>query len=243
MLQIQYGVLTNLHPDSPDPTVVISLSLHTSLPTLALPLNANKPFHITINARIVQTPHPTQPITLATHLTPLSSITNGAFDDILCISQPAPTVQTSPSDSSSRPSEKKIRLNSSSRPHYIWDPDDLAASWDFVTIPAPDSAVPYLSITHEIPVGRVTEADLAVGERYRVSLTERGLGARWWAFGSLDAELNGLKLKQQRRFEMSTVGGEGEQDDGAYGEKPGQLSLVVEGGGAEFDIVPAHPNE
>ena len=88
------------------------------------------------------------------------------------------------------------------------------------------------------------EADLIIGERYRVSLTERGLGARWWAYGSLDAELKGLKLKQQgRRQRMSMNGGESEQDDKAYGEKHAQLSLVVEGGGAEFDVVSAHFNE
>ena len=141
------------------------------------------------------------------------------------------------------PSSGRIRLNSSPRPHYTWDPSDLAASWDFVTIPAQDTTVPYLTITHATPVDRCRETGLIVGERHRVSLTERGLGARWWGFGSLDAELKGLKLKQQRRLRMSTTRGEGRQDENAYGEKPEQLNLLVEGGGAEFDVVSAHPNQ
>ena len=58
----------------------------------------------------------------------------------------------------------------------------------------------------------------------------------------MDAELKRLKLKQQRRRRMSTIDGESEEDDKAYGEKPEQLSLVVEVGGAEFDVLSAHPN-
>lgn len=88
----------------------------------------------------------------------------------------------------------------------------------------------------------MVEVGLVVGERYRVCLAEKGLGTRWWAFGSLDTELEGLKLKQRRP--RVSIDGEGrQQGDIAYGEKPEQLSLVVEGTGAEFDIVSAHPEE
>ena len=89
---------------------------------------------------------------------------------------------------------------------------------------------------------RIVEVGLVVGERYRVTLTEKGLGTRWWAFGSLDTELEGLKLKQRRL--RASIDGEGrQQGDIAFGENPEQLSLVVEGTGAEFGIVSAHPEE
>lgn len=69
------------------------------------------------------------------------------------------------------------------------------------------------------------------------------MGTRWWAFGSLDAELKRLKMKQRRRLGMGTSGVEAEQEDKTYGEKPGELSLVLEGGVAEIDVVSAHLNK
>ena len=206
------------------------------------PLDTNERFEIIITARILKTPHPAQPITIATHLNPFAGITDGAFDDISCISQSGPTGQSSQLDSPESSPHKAIRLAPTSRPHYIWDPDDLAASWNFVTIPSQESATPFLTISHEVPMDRIVKAGLVVGERYRVNLTKEGLGTRWWAFGSLDMELAGLKLKQ-RRLRVSIDGEGRQQGDIAFGEKPEQLSLVVEGTGAEFGIVSAYPKE
>ena len=50
-------------------------------------------------------------------------------------------------------------------------------------------------------------------------------------------------MKQRRRLGTGTSGVEAEQEDKTYGEKPGELSLVLEGGVAEIDVVSAHLNK
>ena len=87
------------------------------------------------------------------------------------------------------------------------------------------------------------------GERYRVSLTDKCLGTRWWAFKDLD-ELDGVRLKAWREPTEGDVDEEfsySEEEremrerfgDGpsCMGEEPGMLAMVVEGVDAEFEIV------
>ena len=112
-----------------------------------------------------------------------------------------------------------------------------------MTIPATGG----LEIKHEVSRARIEEAGLVSGERYRVSLTNKGLGTRWWAFGSLD-EFEGVQFRrwkedQENEAEDDVDEEEGKQsstyDQNRYviGENPDEFAFVIEKGDAEFEIV------
>ena len=114
-------------------------------------------------------------------------------------------------------------------PHYYWDPEDLRDSFDLVTL-RPDEV---LEVRHEVDREKIVAAEVKAGEKYRVELTDKGPGTRWWTFGSWE-EVEGT------RFRDWTDGGEtvGEEEKGRYtmGEDPRNLALVVEKGEADFEI-------
>ncbi len=95
-----------------------------------------------------------------------------------------------------------------------------------------------LEIRHEVDRERITEAGLDARERYRVSLTDKCLGARWWDFGGL-GNFEGVRFKQRREGQIREEGNkQGEDGQGKYvrGEMPDDLALVIEKGDAEFEI-------
>ncbi len=116
-----------------------------------------------------------------------------------------------------------------------------------MTIPAQGKGE--LVIQHELPWEKIRDAHVEKGERYRVSLSDKCLGTRWWGFGSLDEEFKGFRLGTWRedgedgRGEEREDGSEEEGEDGreeegesAMGERPEDLALVVEKGDVTFEI-------
>ena len=89
----------------------------------------------------------------------------------------------------------------------------------------------------------IEAAGIEKGERYKVGLTNRCLGTRWWTFG--DAEDEGMKnvrfvQRGQGVKEPEDREGTDEQGGWSRGELPDELALVVEGedeGAVEFEIV------
>lgn len=116
---------------------------------------------------------------------------------------------------------------------------DLRSSWDFVTIPPRGHGE--LIVRHQLSWEKIQEADVKNGERYKVFLTNKCLGTRWWGFGSLDEQFKGVKLRTWR-----ADGNEGDEkseaqddelgDNAIGGERPEDLALVMENEHAEFEI-------
>ncbi|KAI9856596.1 MAG: hypothetical protein M1813_008856 [Trichoglossum hirsutum] len=222
-----------LRPSS-TPTVKIGLSLSTTPPTLSS--TSQVPFSVVLTARILQTPHPTSAITLSTHLNPFQELPSRSYTDITLVS-------------SSEETDKTIEIALRSWPHYIHEPHDLRKHWSFITIPpAPDS----LTISHEVPLDKILDARVQPGEKYRISLTDKALGTRWWAFGAVedDARLGAWEDEEEDNGdrEEAEVGGgeegglrrrERRDEAGKYviGERPEDLELIVERGEVEFVVV------
>ena len=177
---------------------------------------SSSPFYLIVTARILSTPRPQSPITLATHLNALGSLSNRSFSNIVCI---FPETEN----------QKRIEIWPRGWPQYIWDTDNLRNSWDFVTVPVNGK----LEIRHQVDVAKIEEAHLEPGERYQASLTSQCLGTRWWAFGSLD-DFDGVRFRQWNKGEES----ESIDDGGRYlmGEVPDDLAFVIEGETVEFEI-------
>ncbi|KAI9657560.1 MAG: hypothetical protein M1831_004176 [Alyxoria varia] len=227
---------------SPNAIVTIGLTLNVSPPTLSL--TSPSPFYITVTARILDTPHPSQPITLQTHPNPLERdcLFNRSFNNIVCTSDP----------------DKHIELWPLGWPQYHWDPEDLRSAWEYMTIPARDQGSE-VTVKHEVPRQKVEAAGVKTGERYKVSLTDKCLGARWWAFAG-EGELERVRLRAWRAPEEEEAEAEEERGlerddpelyeemmrerrekyaDGplSMGEEPDMLAMVVEVGEAEFEVV------
>ena len=110
-----------------------------------------------------------------------------------------------------------------------------------------------LVIKHQLDPEKIAEAKLEVGEKYQASFTNKCLGTRWWAYGSL-GEFGGVRFgqwreeeeKEENEREKEEREGEGtEAKESGYdgkllrGEIPDDLALVIQEGTAEFGIVPA----
>ena len=105
-----------------------------------------------------------------------------------------------------------------------------------MTIPAPDSGEPYLIVSHELPWEKIKDANLVVGEKYRVKLTDKGLGTGWWDFGDLEKEFKGANFRQWKDGKEQDDGGVEGERKGEVGEKPELLKMVIEGDGVEFEV-------
>ena len=106
-----------------------------------------------------------------------------------------------------------------------------------------------------MPRHRIEAANLKKGERYRVSLTDKCLGTRWWSFASLD-DLEGVRLRTWRsRAEEEAEEAEIEGSGPEYreeierehrekygtgpvtmGEDPWMLAMVAVCGQVEFEV-------
>lgn len=95
-----------------------------------------------------------------------------------------------------------------------------------------------IDVRPQLPWEKIREADVKNGERYK---TNKCLGTRWWGFGSLEAEFEGVKLRTWRtegnggdeRSERQNAELEG---NAVGGERPEDLALVIENEYAEFEI-------
>jgi len=153
---------------SKTPSVTIGLTPNTSSRTLDS--QSTEPFYLIVTARILTTPHPSSPITLATHLNPFSPLPNKSFTDIICLN---------PSSST----EKRIKTYQVNWPHYVFEASDKKDDWDFITIPASDPTTDpsqpgtrEFIIRHEVPRDLITAAEVKKGETYRVAFTNKCLG-------------------------------------------------------------------
>ena len=105
---------------------------------------------------------------------------------------------------------------------------------------------------HEVPRNKIEVAGLQIGERYRVALTDKCLGTRWWAFANLE-ELEGVRLRTWRAPAEEAAETEADPDleeemerersekyrDGpvSIGENPVMLAMVMESEEVEFEVV------
>lgn len=191
-----------------------------------------------VTARLLTTPHPELPITLWTHLSPLDGLHTRAFHNIRCSTNDA----------------KVIELAPRGWPQYRWDPEDLPA-WDqLITIPPLHQGT--VSTTHRVPPELIAAAKVERGENYTVKLTDLCLGTRWYAFGTSD-ELQGKRLRSWRSKEDEEAAAEDEAalDDetkdemrverqqlygdrpAVSGEDPSSLAMVPEVGEVGFEII------
>ena len=153
---------------------------------------------------------------------------------------------------------KHIEIFPRGWPQYHWDSEDLRSAWAFVTIPPQNQG--YYSVQHEIPRDKLEAADLKKGERYRVTLTNKCLGTRWWTYAGLE-DLEGVRFRAWRApAEEEEAEAEAEaaradlelneetemerepreqHGDGpvTMGEDPTMLAMVVENGDVEFEII------
>lgn len=116
--------------------------------------------------------------------------------------------------------------------------------------PAVEEGQRSLEIRHEVPRDRIVAAQLEKGERYRVRLTDKGLGTYWWMLGTLQ-DVEGMKFrawmpKEQEEREKKEETPEEEWDEeeresrtGPWfmGEEADKLALIVEKGEVEFEII------
>lgn len=208
--------------------MTVGITLTTSSPTLSS--SSKEPFYIIVSARVLTTPSPNQGIVLATFLSPLSDLSNRSFENIICT--PDPT--------------KRIEIYPHNWPHFLHDPENLRAVWEFVDIP-PLHQGSY-SVRHQVPPRFIEAANLQAGERYRVALTNKCLGTRWWEYGKL-TDLDGVRLRWWRTpeedrsqrlddpltyEEILEKHGDGPT---SVGQQPDMLALLPENDGVEFEIV------
>jgi hypothetical protein len=204
--------------------VTVGITLSTSSPTLDSA--SSTPFYLIVTARILSTPQPSSPITLATHLNPFSPLPNRSFTDIVCINPPSQK-------------QKQIEIQQRNWPHYVFEASDLKDDWDFITIPASGEFV----IKHEVPPRLIAKAEVEKGERYRVALTHVCLGTRWWMFGDLQDEwVKDVRFVREGHKQKGREEKEGTDAEGKWykGEIPNDLALVIEGeddSAVEFGIV------
>lgn len=231
----------------------------------ALSANTHHPFYIVVTARILTTPQPESPITLATHLTPFYALWYQSYSNIVRVDSrvttypgPHPRVPgILPPDapwSGGSPFEhtpddlKVIRLSPRSQVRYIpLQPKLSLARGEVVIIPPPGKGV--LSIKLEVPRDKIAGANVKPGERYRVSLTDGFLGTDWFGFGDFrhrklrcweppENQSTIEELEDYLREKGQPVSGVG---DWEMGENPKTLNLVIEEDGragvVEFDVV------
>jgi hypothetical protein len=190
-------------------------------------------------ARILTSPDPQRPVTLWTHLSPLHSLHTTAFKDIVCTTDP----------------QKHIEIWPRGYPQYRFDGDDLPDHGDFITIPP--KGILGISIRHEVPREAIRTANLKVGERYRVRLTDKCLGTRWWSCGAREDFPEGARLCSWKSQDTRDAEAEDENDldddiraelederREKYGDRPVKMSeepellaLVPEVGEVEFEVV------
>lgn len=97
-------------------------------------------------------------------------------------------------------------------------------------------------IRHQLPWEKIREADVKNGERYKVFLTNKGLGTRWWGFSSQEEEFEGVKMRTWRAADGNEGDERSERQNGKLegnavgGERPEDLALVIENEYAEFEI-------
>jgi hypothetical protein len=117
---------------------------------------------------------------------------------------------------------------------------DMRGALEFVTIEPGKTT----EIKHEVPKDAIRAAELETGEKYKVEITDTGLGTDWWVFASWE-ELEGMKFKRwsdknEEEVDDGWASEEEEEDNGApwvESEEPMKLALVIEQGEVEFVIV------
>jgi hypothetical protein len=215
---------------SNNPSVKIGIILSTSSPTLDL--STENPFYLTITARIIKTPRSGIPISFSAYLNPFESIPNRSIKNIIRVFPP-----TEQGDKG-----KFIETWPRGWPNYNTGERDLKKKFDFITIY--DKHDP-LVIKHEVSRNKIERAGLQKGEKYKVALTDKALGTRWWTFGAL-GDYRGVEFREwcpespENQYESSDECLDKDPKETApftIGEDPAQFALIVEKGEAEFEIV------
>lgn len=103
---------------------------------------------------------------------------------------------------------------------------------------------------HELWRSIIEQADFKVGETYRVSINNSGLGTWWWAYGTVD-DFKGMRLRKwqdpseeseeetlcylcEREYERMQGWKEAPSN---FGENPKKFAMIREVEAVEIDIV------
>ncbi|KAJ4289549.1 hypothetical protein N0V90_010878 [Kalmusia sp. IMI 367209] len=161
---------------SSNPDIEIGISLTTS--PVALDPSSTSPFYIVITARILKSPHPDRPITLQAYLNPFESLPNRSISNIQCTSSPESSIPT-----------KYIEIWPRGWPNYNTGEKDWRKKWKHITIRPDKAHTEY----HEVLRQKIAACAPEVGERYKVELTDKALGTRFWCWGDL-ADMEGWRF-------------------------------------------------
>ena len=126
-------------------------------------------------------------------------------------------------------------------PHYVFESDNIADYWEFITIPSIESGTA-VTVRHTVPQEKILEAKLQKGEKYRIELSNKCLGTIWWMFGpDPRGGKEGVKLKSwidpEDDSEEWAEAIENDDENVFRGERYKDLALVDETEGAIFEII------
>lgn len=195
-------------------------------------LSSDEPFYLTVTARILKSPIPDVAITLRAYLNAFEPIPNRSIGNIVCIFPPP-----------AKDLGKHIEIWPRGWPNYNTGEKDMRKKFRHITIhPGSDHVV-----RHEISRSKIASCNPERGEKYRVQLTDKALGSRFWCWGDLqDPSMERVKYGAGP-FTREDFEGEGREDWSSleYGEESvwfkgeiaEQLALVVEKGDAEFEVI------
>jgi len=175
----------------PDPVITIGLSISTSPSTLSL--SSDEPFYIVVEARLVTSPHPDKPITLKIFRTPLEDLRSRCIRNPTCTTDP----------------ENVVRLDRWS--NCLGPASYSLENEGLVTIP-PHGQGSYIA-RHELGRHLIDLTGLKKGEKYRVVISDKGLGTSWWRYGEAH-EFKSVRLWRWKNPEM-----EEEEEEVPYEEK------------------------
>ncbi|KAF2744582.1 hypothetical protein M011DRAFT_460864 [Sporormia fimetaria CBS 119925] len=220
---------------SSNPQVTVGLSIELS-PSRYDP-SSTLPLYLVVSAELRKSPRPDSPITLATLLNPLDFISDRSFGNIDCVY---------PANLELKSKHIKIWPYSHFRLLAV---KDMRETTKFVTVRPGET----LQVKHEVPRDAILAAGLGKGERYRVEMTDIGLGTRWWRYGTLE-EVEGKGLKPWAVGSDDDEDCEDDDDDEegdeavqekaekravewVLSEDPQEFAFVIEKSDAEVEII------
>ncbi len=219
---------------SDNPAVTIGLALSIS-PRQYQPSSSER-LEVILQACIVTSPKPGQPITLATWNNPFQSLGNRSYTNITCTSNPSKAITVWPETHWPKYGPRELNVRE---------------FWDFVPI-HPGTT---LQIKHEVPKAKIDAVKLEKGEKYKISLTDLGLGTSWWMYGTPEDDWvkdkkfmrwtsRGVEGEKRHRLDNVDTLGEPAEDqmwddseEWFMGEDPEKLALVMENEDAEFEVI------
>ncbi|MCJ1386903.1 hypothetical protein MMC17_010031 [Xylographa soralifera] len=188
-----------------DRQALLTVTLSTSKSNISLhtPEDSTRFFQLLIDICIAASSQPIRPITFCTYGTIFDTqyIINTdvtPFIDTLALGTVTPLTNTS--DPTKTISLGNLRVNSR---HENPEADMRARDWlGWITVPATGS----VQVAHPLSLNRMfkhenmlTWGDIVPGEKYKVHMEPRYVGAMWWIWGDLKGDLKEKKFSEWRK--------------------------------------------